>query len=232
MLVGETEIIDAQTGTIKTIQELYENQSLISVLSLNKNKMKADTIAGFNVTCIGDDRDYSYLPSRQGDTLSDVVARHILKHIHPSFKSYSWSDRGSDERQYCAPNVDLPIASIMRTKYGEYPEYHTSLDDLVNVVTPDGLAGGYNALKLAIEAIQRNCYPTVTVYGEPQLGKRGLYPSLSTKTSATEVRLMMNLITWSDGSKSLIEIADLCEAPVWELYPILDTLVALKLLCV
>lgn len=209
-----------------------ETIGAIVYLSLNKNKMKADTIAGFNVTCIGDDRDYSYLPSRQGDTLSDVVARHILKHIHPSFKSYSWSDRGSDERQYCAPNVDLPIASIMRTKYGEYPEYHTSLDDLVNVVTPDGLAGGYNALKLAIEAIQRNCYPTVTVYGEPQLGKRGLYPSLSTKTSATEVRLMMNLITWSDGSKSLIEIADLCEAPVWELYPILDTLVALKLLCV
>ncbi len=202
----------------------------IVYLSLNKDKMKADVIAGFNVTCIGDDRDYSYLPSRQGNTLSDIVAQHILKHIHPSFKSYRWSDRGSDERQYCAPNIDLPIASIMRTKYGEYPEYHTSLDDLVNVVTPDGLAGGYNVLRLAIEAIQRSCYPSVTVYGEPQLGKRGLYPSLSTKTSAAEVRLMMNLITWSDGSKSLVEIADLCEVPVWGLYPILDTLVALKLL--
>lgn len=196
----------------------------ISYISENLDVLKSRVIAGFNVTCVGDDRAYSYLPSRNGNTLSDVAAKHVLANIGGGYRSYTWSDRGSDERQYCAPGVDLPIASIMRTKYAEYPEYHTSLDNLVDVVTPAGLEGGYNALRLAIEALERNCYPRTTVLCEPQLGKRGLYPTLSTKTSGAEVRLMMNLITWSDGARSLFEIADLCGAPIWNLYPILDRL--------
>jgi aminopeptidase-like protein len=154
-----------------------------------------------------------------------------LKWLHPAYKTYKWSVRGSDERNYCAPNIDLPIASIMRTKYGMYPEYHTSLDDLVNVVTAEGLQGGYNAIKLSLEAIEKNCYPTVTVLGEPQLGKRGLYPTLSTKAgNNSEVRIMMDLITWSVGSKSLLEIAEICEVPIWELYSLVDKLVTHNLL--
>ena len=202
----------------------------ITYLSINKDHLKSYVFAGFNVSCVGDNRDYSYLPSRRGDTLSDIVSKHVLKNIYPTFKSYKWTDRGSDERQYCAPGIDLPIASIMRTKYGRYDEYHTSLDDLVNVVTEKGLDGGYNALKKVIEAIEENRYPKINVFCEPQLGKRGLYPTLSTKTSGDEVRLMMNLITWSDGTKSLIEIADLCEVPIWDLYPIVTKLVDHKLL--
>lgn len=202
----------------------------ITYLSQNLEAMKKNIAAGFNISCVGDNRDYSYLPSRRGDTLSDQMAQHVLNHVAPSFVSYSWRDRGSDERQYCAPHIDLPIASMMRTKYGTYPEYHTSLDDLERVVTPEGLAGGFNALKLAIEGIERNCYPNVTVLGEPQLGKRGLYPTLSTKNNGAEVQLMMDLITWSDGTKSLLEIAELCEAPIWSLYPIVDRLVEHKLL--
>jgi aminopeptidase-like protein len=112
----------------------------------------------------------------------------------------------------------------MRTKYDEYPEYHTSLDDLISVVTPDGLGGGYNALWKAIEAIERNCYPKITVMCEPQLGKRGLYPTASSKDTWDEVKLLMNATTWSDGTHSLIEIAELCEVPVWELYPIMEKL--------
>ena len=126
----------------------------ISYLSKNLEYLKK-VIAGFNISCVGDERSYSYLPSRNGNTISDKVAKHVLKWTDPNYKIYSWLDRGSDERQYCAPGVDLPIASILRTKYGEYPEYHTSLDNLDEVVTPKGLDGGYWILRRAIEALKK-----------------------------------------------------------------------------
>jgi aminopeptidase-like protein len=202
----------------------------ITYLSLHYNEMKEKTISGFNVSCVGDDRAYSYLPSRNGNTLSDHIAKHILKHIDPNFKSYSWLDRGSDERQYCAPGIDLPIASIMRTKYGQYPEYHTSLDDLDNVVTPTGLDGGYWSIRKAIEAIERNRKYRVSVLGEPQMGKRGLYPTLSTKKSGEEVRLMMDLISLCDGENTLLEIAETLNTAIWDLYELIDKLLEHKLL--
>jgi aminopeptidase-like protein len=203
----------------------------ITYLSKNINQMQKNIIAGFNVSCVGDNRSYSYLPSRNGKTLSDKIAQHILRWIDSDFVTYSWSERGSDERQYCAPGVDLPIASIMRTKYSKYPEYHTSLDDLKNVVTPDGLKGGYEALRLSIEAIENNCYPQVTVLGEPQLGGRELYPTISTKTPRTsETKLLMDLMTWSDGNHSLLEIAEKTSVPMWELYPLINKLQTHKLI--
>ncbi len=195
----------------------------ITYLSQNLDHLKQHVIAGFNVTCVGDDRCYSYLPSRAGDTFSDRVAMHVLKHIAPDFKRYSYLDRGSDERQYCAPGVDLPVATIMRSKYGEYPEYHTSLDDLT-LVSPDGLEGGFTVLRKAIEVIEHNCTPQVTVLGEPQLGKRGLYPTLSTKSSSEKMRVMMDLIAFSDGTHSLLDIAEICQVPMWELVPIYQKL--------
>ena len=196
----------------------------IAYLSLNLTHLKEHVVAGFNITCIGDDRMYSYLPSRAGNTLSDQAALHVLKHIAPDFKRYSYLDRGSDERQYCAPGIDLPIASIMRSKYHEYPEYHTSLDDL-SLVTPSGLQGGFDALSKTIAAIEFNPRPLVTVLGEPQLSARGLYPALSTKQSGRSVKAMMNLIAYSDGTMSLLEIAETIGEPVWEvasIYQILD----------
>jgi len=202
----------------------------ITYLSRNYKEMREKTIAGFNVSCVGDDRAYSYLPSRNGKTLSDDIAKHVLSHTDPNYKSYTWLDRGSDERQYCAPGIDLPIASIMRTKYGQYPEYHTSLDDLDNVVTPTGLDGGYWSIRKAIEAIERNKKYLVTVLGEPQMGKRGLYPTLSTKKSGEEVRLMMDLISLCDGKNTLLQIAETLNTPIWELYELVDKLVTHKLL--
>jgi aminopeptidase-like protein len=216
-----------------TYRIVFIPETIGSIVYLSKHldHLKKHVIAGFNITCIGDDRIYSYLPSRDGNTLSDMAALHVLKHIDPEFKHYTWLDRGSDERQYCAPGVDLPIATIMRSKYGEYPEYHTSLDDL-SLVTSSGLEGGYTALRKAIEIIERNVFPKTTVLGEPQLGKRGLYPKLSTKTSGEQIRAMMNLISYCDGNKSLLEVADLINEPFMELVPLVEKLVDNGLLSV
>ncbi len=198
----------------------------IFYLSQNYKSMKESVIAGFNISCIGDDRTYSFLPSRKGNTLSDNIALHVLKHLHPNFKKYNWNDRGSDERQYCAPGIDLPIASLMRSKYGEYPEYHTSLDNLENVVSAKGLEGGYDLIMRSINAIESNLKPKVKILCEPQLGKRELYPSLSKKNNLTDqVDKMMNLITWSDGENTLLEIAERVDTPIWELQSILNILI-------
>ena len=118
----------------------------------------------------------------------------------------------------------------MRTKYGEYPEYHTSLDDLKNVVTIDGLEGGYKAIKYAIEILENNKYPKIKVFCEPQLSKRDLYPDLSAKNIYGETDLLMNLITYSDGKKSLLEIAEILEVPMWRFYPLIKKLLQNNLL--
>ena len=118
----------------------------------------------------------------------------------------------------------------MRTKYGQYPEYHTSLDDLENVVTPSGLEGGYTVLKKAIEAIEKNKIYKIKVICEPQMGKRGLYPTLSSKKSDKKVKLMMNLISFCDGKNSLLDIADELCIPIWDLYDIVDNLLQHDLL--
>jgi aminopeptidase-like protein len=196
----------------------------LTYLSINLDYLKEHVNAGFNITCIGDERSYSFLPSRKGDTISDDIAKHILKAMDRDYIEYKWSDRGSDERQYCAPLIDLPVASIMRTKYGMYDEYHTSLDDLVNVVTPKGLEGGYWAVRRSIEGLEKNCFPMVKILGEPQMGKRGLYPTLSNNIKSDEVKLLMDIISWSDGNKSLLDIAVLCDVPIWETYPLIEKL--------
>ena len=200
----------------------------ITYLSKNLKKMKNNMYAGFCITCVGDDRMYSYLPSRNGNTIADNVAKHTLKWIDKNYKKYSWLDRGGDERQYCSPGIDLPVATIMRSKGGEYPEYHTSLDNLKNVVTPKGLNGSFNAIKKIIESLEFNCYPKTLHLCEPQLSKRNLYPSisnLSKKENFTyDLRLMKDLISLSDGKGSLIEIAEKCNVPIWDFYPIVKKL--------
>lgn len=209
-----------------TYRIVYVPETIGSLVYLSRNLqyLKKHVIAGFNVSCIGDDRCYSYLPSRNGSTLADRAAQHTLHGIDPDYKRYSWLDRGSDERQYCAPGVDLPFASIMRSKYGTYPEYHTSLDDL-NLVTPTGLEGGYNALKSSIQGIELNGIPKVKVLGEPQLGRRGLYPTISQKGSADEVKVMMNLLTYADGEHDLIDIADMIGVPINQIEEITQRLI-------
>jgi aminopeptidase-like protein len=197
----------------------------IAYLSKNYINLKKKVIAGFNISCVGDDRNYSYLPSRNGNTLSDNVAKHVLKWIDPNYKSYSWLDRGSDERQYCAPGIDLPIASILRTKYGEYPEYHTSLDNLDSVVTPKGLDGGYWALRKSLELIEKNRFYKNKFFCEPQMSKKNLYQTFYTKNRALQIRDIMNILSFCDGEHSLLDIAEKIKLPAWHLYEIVEKLI-------
>jgi aminopeptidase-like protein len=168
------------------------------------------------INCVGDDRAYGFMPSRHGDSLSDRAARHALKHHAGAFDTYSFLTRGSDERQYCSPGVDLPIASIFRSKYDTYPEYHTSLDDMT-LVTPAGLLGGLHSFQKTIQAIEANETYAAKILGEPNLGSRGLYPTISTKDTFRIVFGLINLFAYSDGKRDLLEIAELLDMPIWEL---------------
>lgn len=189
-----------------------ETIGAITYLSKHLDALKKNVKAGWVLTCIGDDRTYSYLPSRLGNKLSDRISIKVLEERGNEYVKYSFLDRGSDERQWCAPGVDLPVSSIMRSKYAEYPEYHTSLDDF-SVVTSEGLQGGLDVMADVIELLEINKYWKVTTIGEPQLGKRGLYPNTSTKASTSLVRDMTNVITYSDGLHDLLEISDLTGVP-------------------
>ena len=201
----------------------------LTYLYFNYKKMKKNIIAGFNISCIGDDRSYSYVSSRFGTTLADRVANNILTTKYPGFIKYSFLSRGSDERQYCSPGIDLPLVTLCRSKYGTYPEYHTSLDDL-HFVTPSGLNGGFQLIKDCICLLEHNTKYRITCLGEPQLGKRGLYPSISTKQSGETVRVMMDFIAYADGSNDLITISDIIGVPAEDLFPIIDTLLSAGLL--
>lgn len=113
--------------------------------------------------------------------------------------------------------IDLPIASFMRSKYGAYPEYHMSLDDLLSFISQMGLEGAFNVLQRCLAALEV-CYTYRTLQPccEPQLGKRG-YPSFSTKSSYNQVNAMiMNFLAYADGSSDLLEIAETIDVDMAE----------------
>ena len=190
---------------------LPETIGSIAYLSKFMKVMKSNMICGFNLTCVGDERAYSYVGSRKGNTLADDAIEAALFGLS-NVKKYSYLDRGSDERQYCAPGIDLPVCCFSRSR-SEYPEYHTHKDNF-NVVTQKGLEGSFNVVKKIIDAIELELYPKTTMFGEPNLGKRGLYPTLSQKGKYENIRLRMNLIAQSDGMTNIFKIAKLLNKPL------------------
>ena len=195
----------------------------ITYLSKNLQYLKEHVIAGFNLSCVGDNRTFSYVESRYGDTLADKAAKNVLSFYYPDYKTYSFLKRGSDERQYNAPGVDLPVCAICRSKYGEYPEYHTSKDNL-ELISPEGLLGAYEVYQQCILALENNYSYKINVLCEPQLGKRGLYPTTSQKGTYDAVKVMIDFIAYADGSNDLIDISNIIGVPVNELFPVVEKL--------
>ncbi|MBP3352770.1 MAG: DUF4910 domain-containing protein [Lachnospiraceae bacterium] len=195
----------------------------ITYLSKNLEKLKQNVIAGFVLSCVGDDRTYSYIETREADTLADKVMRNVLQYVDGGYKQYSFLERGSDERQYNAPGVDLPVCGFCRSKYGEYPEYHTSADNM-SVISPEGLQGAYEVMQQVIMALEYNKYYRINCLCEPQLGKRGLYPTVSKKGIYTEVKKLTNFIAYADGKRDLLDISNKIGVPVYELIENIDKL--------
>jgi hypothetical protein len=190
--------------------------------SRNLEHLRSSVVAGFNLTCIGDEGDYSYLASRLGNTPIDKIARRIVQ-ATPQPVMYTYLSRGSDERTYCAPGVDLPLISLMRTKYGAYPGYHTSLDDLT-LITPAGLQGGLDLVRDCITEFEQSHYYLTPVCGEPQLGRRGLYHAVHARTVADEVLLRTHVLAYCDGRHSVRDIAELCETDEQTIQDLMDEL--------
>lgn len=207
--------------TIKTPRFSYrfvllpETIGSLTYLQENLDELKDNVVCGFNLSCVGDDRAYSIINSRLGNCVADSALEAALIGL-PKIKHYSFLERGSDERQYCAPGIDLPVAGFSRSKYHEYPEYHTSADNF-DVVTEEGLEGSFKVMTSIIEAIEMGLYPKVRVLGEPQLGSRGLYPTMSKKGSYSEVETRKNILAYSDGNHSLFDLAKKLDVPLTEI---------------
>lgn len=200
-----------------SLRFIFIPETIGSIAYLHKNisKLKKNVFAGFNLTCVGDEKNYSCMLSKNKDSPSDKAIIETYKKLRiKNYKTHSFLDRGSDERQYNSPGIDLPITSIFRTKYREYKEYHTSLDDF-NFVTKKGIRGSFYVAKEAINILQNNIYPRATILCEPQLSKRGIQPKINSKYGYSKFqKCILDLLQYSDGKKSLKEIAQIIKVNI------------------
>ena len=208
---------------LRSIRILFIPETIGSIAYIHKNlkRLKRNVVGGYVVTCIGDDKSFSYLETKYGNTISDQAALQAFKKYKIKFKKYSFLKRGSDERQFNSPHVNLNLASIMRSKYGEYREYHTSLDNF-DFVSVKGLEGGFKVLKQSIKYLLKlkfkknlniinNKYPMAKQICEPHLSKRNLTYHLSNLSRLkkkydlkTEI---LNFLQYADGSNDIKLIA-------------------------
>ena len=171
---------------------------------------------------------HSCMLTKYENTLSDRSLIEAYKKLNIRPKIYSFLNRGSDERQYNSPGVDLPIASIFRSKYQEYKEYHTSLDNF-NLVTKKGVFGGYKVARYAIEFLSKKIIPKNKIICEPQLGKRNLYPHISIyRRKKTTSSKYLDFLQYSDGENDLHDISKKIKLDIKECRKLLKNLLKKK----
>ena len=206
-----------------------ESIGAIAYADRHLEALQRNVVAAINLSCIGDDRAFTYLASRNGNLRIDRTARRVIR-TRDNVREYSYLGRGSDERHYGAPGVDLPMISLMRSRYADYPEYHTNQDDLVNVVTATGLQGGFDLVREVIDSMEEEPVLVTTVRGEPQLGKRGLYHTVQKKSTPEDVMLRTNILAYADGHHTINDMAELFDTQISTLQPMVDELIAHGLL--
>ena len=162
----------------------------ITWLSLNREAV-GRIRHGLVLACTGDPGDSTYKRSRRDDAEIDRAALNVLAHADGGHRSVPFSPYGYDERQFCSPGFNLPVGCLMRTPHGEFPEYHTSADDLT-LVRADALADTYAKVLAINDVLERNrAYRNTSPYGEPQLGRRGLYGSLGGDKHGRELQMAL-----------------------------------------
>jgi aminopeptidase-like protein len=185
----------------------------ITWLALNQEKLKA-ICHGLVLTGLGGPGNLCYKRSRRGDAAIDRAAAHVLRQRSADATIRDFVPYGYDERQYCSPGINLAVGCLSRTPYGEYPEYHTSADDL-NFVTAGQLEDSFRACQSILNVLERDAtYVNLNPMCEPQLGRRGLYGATG---GAAERRTREMALLWvlnlSDGVNSLLDIAERSQLP-------------------
>ena len=203
-----------------------ETIGAIAYIKKNLKVLRKNMLAGYVISCVGDDRNYSHVESRMGNTLADQSLEASFIGLKNS-KKYSFLKRGSDERQYCSPGIDLPVAGFCRTRYGDYPEYHSSADNL-NLINKNGFKGSYDIMMNIIKSFELGLYPINIIKCEPMLSKRNLYHLTTDKKNIGKapmgsdipleygVERRMNVLAYSDGQHSIFEIAKKINEPLKE----------------
>jgi len=190
-------------GTIGAITWLARNEA-------NVGRIKA----GIVVSCVGDAGGPTYKRSRRGDALIDRAMAHLLRHASPTGSVVDFSPYGYDERQYCSPGFDLPVGMFQRSRFGSFPEYHTSADNL-DFIAPRHLQESFNVLLGAVDILENDRrLVSLNPKCEPQLGKRGLYAAMGGGQDAPEQRMaLLWVLNLADGHHSLLDIAERADMP-------------------
>ena len=193
-----------------TYRFLFVPGTIGAITWLALNEETARRIAhGLVAACVGDGGRLTYKRSRRGNAEIDRAVVHVLEHSGEEHEIRNSTPYGYDERQYGSPGFNLPVGSLTRTPYGEYPEYHTSADD-PSLVRPEKLADTLRRYLEVLEVLEGNgVYRNLQPKCEPQLGKRGLYGAVGGQSHAAPSQMaMLWVLNLSDGEHSLLDIAE------------------------
>ena len=189
-----------------TYRFLWSPGTLGPLCWLDRNRDSLDRVEhGLVVSCVGDPGPLRYKRTRRGHADIDRAAALVVGRTDGGIVG-DWAPTGGDERQFCAPGFDLPVGTLSRTPHGLFPEYHSSADNL-SLVTPAALGSSVRSALRIIDTLESNAtFLNRSPYGEPQLGRRGLYQDVPDGTNPELAYLW--LLSLSDGKSDLLEIAE------------------------